>query len=83
MSESDVQVAPDSTGAKVKTFKVVSPTAVDASGNAQADTALHQQVVSLATARGDDLRLDAYQRAVLLELQAMRELLEAISLKLE
>jgi len=83
MSDSVIQVPPDSTGAKVKTYKLTTPTGADSSGANQADTVTHQQIVSIADRRGDDANLAGWQRSVLFELQAMRELLEAISLKLE
>jgi len=83
MSEADVQVAPDSTGARIKTYEIAEPQPVDASGNAVADFLRNQQVISLADRRGDAVDVDGIGGRILVELQAMRELLEAISLKLE
>ena len=78
---SNVELNVEGTGPRVRTLKLTSTTAPDASGNATADTATHQQVVTLADQRGDipiDLSSD-----ILGELKAIHEALDLIAMRLE
>ena len=81
MSESYVQVAPDSTGKKIRNLQISEPQAVDAAGNAQADLVRNQQVISIANRRGD--LPDTFEEQMLAELRLIRERLDQISLQLE
>lgn len=77
--ESWVQLLVDGAGKKMRTFRITSPGGVDASGNAAADNALHQQVTTLADGRGDEVK----SGEVLTELQAIHEALDLIAMRLD
>lgn len=79
MAEGEIQVAPDSTGAKVRSL-TQTEAAVDSAGAASADLVRHQQVISIAERRGE--LVEPHDEAILSELRMIRELLEVISLRL-
>lgn len=76
--ESEIQLLTEGSGPKVRTLEIVEPSAVDATGAAQADDARHQQVVSLADRRGE-VADGGTDQLILEELRAVREVLQTIS----
>ena len=80
-TEAKIQLNQEGSGPKVRTLELVEPTAVSATGAAQADTTREQQIVGLSDRRGD-LMPDVGE-AILGELRAIRGQLAVISSQLE
>lgn len=76
-----IELNVEGTGPRVSTLSLGQPQAVDSTGSAVADRTVNQQLVSLASVKGDAVR--DQQNDIIGELRLIRELLAVISSQLE
>jgi hypothetical protein len=79
-TNSDVQLLTEGSGPKVATVALERPQAVDSAGASQAPETVHQQLVTTADSRGDEV--EDLGPEILAELRLIRELLGVISMQL-